>query len=878
MTNQKLLIIDDSEDIHDLVKVWLADEPIEFHSCLDGEDGLAQVPIVHPDLILLDVDLPGQDGFEVCSRLKGNPATADIPIVFLTGASSTDEKLHGLELGAIDYVTKPFDPAELRARVRAALNTKRLMDLLAQKALTLQESEERFRVLAENSSDAISRHNPQGVYLYASPACGAILSYSPDRLLGRAVTEFIHPDDADAVRACWVTPRSAGETGTVAFRFLRGDGNYVWLESTCRTLINPATGEIREIHASARDITPRKQMEDREQIRADVLEMIAQGRPLQEILRTLIEAAERQEPNASAAGVMLSEGIAYHCAPSLPPTIASSIEKQLYNLIARFGTLAAASSERIIVCDLMSDPAWAELRPAVEATGLRSCWSILIRSRQREAAGLFSLYRPDNARPHTSAVEMLKLASELTSVAVEHNQLTDQLTFQAQHDALTQLPNRALFKDRLEQVMAVAARTASSSAVLLIDVDRFKYVNDTYGHQAGDEMLCQVAHRLRARLRTCDTLARMGGDEFAVILGTLAHPDDAAIVAASLVDEFKSPIDLQNRKQFVTISIGSAAYPRDAQDPMTLLKNADLALYRAKDAGRNGAKPYTPDMGEGTAERMELEGALRQAVTNNELRLFYQPKVTVAGEIVGLEALLRWQHPTLGMIPPNKFIPLAEDTGIIVTIGKWVLEEAARQYHAWVAAGLRLVPISVNVSTMQFAQANFINTISEVLSSPDLPAGWLEIELTESLLMRNIRDAGEKLAHLRDLRVTVAIDDFGTGYSSLAYLERLSIDTLKIDHSFVSAIDPGNLGRLAPARTSGNGRTIIGAIVAMAKSMGLRVVAEGVETETQRAFLTEIGCDFLQGYLFSPPKSAQQLEHLLRERVIRPAQVFVEAA
>jgi len=765
MPDQKLLIVEDSPDIHELVKLWLAGEPVELHCCYSGEEALASMPHVRPDLVLLDVDLPGLDGFEVCQRLKGSAATADVPVVFLTGASSTEQKLRGLELGAIDYITKPFDPAELRARVRSSLNTRRLMDLLEQKALVLQESEERYRVLAH-----------------------------------------------------------------------------------------------------------------REQLRAEVLEMIAQGSPLNDVLRRLTQAAERHEPQAIAAGVMLNAGRLYHCAPNLPPSIATSIERQLYAFVARFSDLAAQSGDRTIVCDLRTDPAWEEMRAAIREHGICYCWATLIRARQREAAGVFALYRRDERCPSAASVELLKLASEMIEVAVERQQLNDQLAFQARHDALTQLPNRALFSDRLEQALANAARTGQPAAVLLIDLDRFKFINDTYGHQAGDEMLCQVAHRLKRRLRANDVLARMGGDEFAVIIADLSGPDDAQVVARSLNDELKVPVELQGRKQFVTLSIGSAVYPRDAADPSTLLRNADLALYRAKDSGRNTVRAFTHDMGEGTAERMEIESELREAAANGELFLNYQPKVAPDGRVVGVESLLRWRHPRLGLVPPAKFIPMAEDSGMIIPIGGWVLEESARRCRDWYAAGLGVVPVAVNVSALQFAQPDFVGTVANALRIAGTPKPWLEIELTESLLMRNIRDAGDKLAQLRQMKVTIAVDDFGTGYSSLAYLQRLSLDTLKIDHSFVSAIaDPGT-SRPGATRDCQSARIIVKAIVALAKSLGLRVIAEGVETAGQRDFLVKLGCDYLQGYLFGPPTSADQVEAMIRRETIHVAEPLARSA
>ena len=867
---QKLLIVEDSADIHDLVQVWLEGEPLEFFSCFNGEQALSMAVDVRPDLILLDVDLPGLDGFEVCTQLKADPRVREIPVVFLTGAASTQEKLRGLALGAADYVVKPFDPAEMRARVCSSLRTKRLMDLLEQKAYRLQESEERFRVLAENSSDVISRHAPDGAYLFASPAAMAILDYPPDSLVGRTLGDFVHPDDLAAVNACYWRPRSDGETGTVEFRFRRGNGQYIWLESTCRTLIDPLTRAVYEIHASARDITRRKQMEEREELRAAVLEMVAQGRPLNNILRRLIEGAERQEPQAAAAAVMLNAGIVHHCAPSLPPSLARSIELQLYSLLQRFYDLSSGGKDRVIVCDLMNDPAWEGLRPMLVEHGLKTCWAILVRFRSREATGAFAFYHRDHARPGPSAVEFLRLAGDLTGVAVEQSQFTDQLTFQAHHDAMTRLPNRTLFTESLRQALTRAARTGRTVGVLLIDVDRFKYINDTYGHQAGDEVLCQVARRLQNRLRASDVLARMGGDEFAVILSDLTQPADAHDVARAIVGEFGNPIDLHGRKQFITVSIGSATLGRDAPDASSLLKNADLALYRAKDDGRNTARSFSAEMETGSVERMEMESALREAVARNQLLLQYQPKVNTDGRIVGLEALLRWKHPVFGVVPPGKFIPLAGDTGMIIPIGAWVMQEAARQARAWKAAGLPVLPISVNVSALQFAQPDFVHTVSRTLALCALAENWLELELTESLIMRNICDAEDKLAQLRELGVATAVDDFGVGYSSLAYLQRLSLDTLKIDHSFVNAIENGH--------QRGNGRAIIGAIVALARSLGLRVVAEGVETPAQRDFLLQIGCQIFQGFLYCAPADAAQIEPLLCKQTCLVPQALAQPA
>jgi diguanylate cyclase (GGDEF)-like protein/PAS domain S-box-containing protein len=849
MPNQKLLIVDDSEDIQELVRVWLDGQALDFFSCENGPDALSTASRLRPDLILLDVDLPGMDGFEVCRRLKADPITTDIPVVFLTGAAATAEKLRGLEMGATDYVTKPFDPAELRARVRASLHTKSLIDLLAQK-------EERFRILAENSSDVISRQALDGTFLYVSPASIAILGYMPEEMVGMKLGSFVHPDDKSAVEAGYGAPRTIGETGQIEFRFRRSDGKYIWLEATCRRVQHPAGATSGELHASARDVTSRKQMEHREQVRAEVLEMIAQGRPMDDILNRLVDAAHRQEPQAAAAAVGVIGEQNRLVGPRLSSTIVTAMEAKLPELITQLTSNSATHSEPAVVWDLQKDAVWRDVSGLFREQGIRTCWAIPIQSRHREPSGAFFIFIRDSQRPGASAVEMLRLASELSGVAREHRQLTEQLTFQAHHDSLTRLPNRVLFSDRLMQALAASSRTRQPLAVLLLDVDRFKFVNDTYGHANGDELLCQVASRLRNRLRSSDTLARMGGDEFAAILCNLASPADAEHVAADLVKEFKRPVDLCGRELAITITVGAAIFPRHGTDSATLLRSADLALYRAKEAGRNTSFVFSPEMGEGVVARLELESALRGAAERNELRLQYQPKVDHNGNIAGVEALIYWSHPTLGVVSPTAFIPLAEETGLILPIGTWVMKEAARQQRIWSAKGIAPSSVAVNVSAMQFAQADFIKLVEQTLAAAGCDRPWLEIELTESLLMKNISDATEKLEKLHQLGVRVALDDFGTGYSSLAYLQRLSLDTLKINHVFFDMIESGE--------QHAKSKSIAGAIIALAKSLGLQVVVEGIETEPQRQFLLETGADLMQGFLFASPLGGEEIEPLLK--------------
>ncbi|HYN88434.1 MAG TPA: bifunctional diguanylate cyclase/phosphodiesterase [Ardenticatenaceae bacterium] len=416
-----------------------------------------------------------------------------------------------------------------------------------------------------------------------------------------------------------------------------------------------------------------------------------------------------------------------------------------------------------------------------------------------------------------------------------------------------------LFDDRLAQTLARSDRTREPCALLYIDVDRFKLVNDTLGHQAGDELLCQLVRRLLQNLRKTDTLARLGGDEFALVIPDLKDPAGADIVAAKLIGCLQAPFEVAGREIFVTVSIGTAVYLKDAHDALSLQKSADAAMYRAKASGRNQAKSYDAQMTIPDTERLELVSSLRKALNGDELLLHYQPVVDRESRVVAFEALVRWNHPTLGLLPPGRFIGIAEETGLILPLGTWVLHEAVRQNKQWQDAGLPPVKVSVNVSAMQFAQPLFVEGVRSALDNARLDPKWLQVELTETVLMHNFAEGAHKLDALRSLGVSVAIDDFGTGYSSLAYLQRLPVDTLKIDRTFVSGIPAADVR--AGER---NETAVIRAVTLLAQSLGMQTVAEGVENQLQRTVLLSIGCDLLQGYLFSKPLSPAHAEVMLK--------------
>jgi diguanylate cyclase (GGDEF)-like protein len=435
-------------------------------------------------------------------------------------------------------------------------------------------------------------------------------------------------------------------------------------------------------------------------------------------------------------------------------------------------------------------------------------------------------------------------------------QTEEKLKIVATHDPLTALPNRTLLHERLSQALARAQRHGRPFAVLLVDLDRFKHVNDALGHGVGDTLLQVAARRIYDCLRETDTMARQGGDEFVVLMDELSDREPITRISKRILDAIVEPFVLDGQEIHVAASIGISVYPDDGR---TLLRNADIALYRAKGKGGNNYQFYSAQIDNYSRERLALESGLRRALERDELRLHYQPKVSLAaGHICGMEALLRWQHPQMGLVSPDRFIPIAEESGLIRPIGAWVLKTACMQNRAWRRQGMQRFPIAVNLSPRQFGEESLLHDIKSALADSGLEGSDLELEITESMVMNDPEQAVNTLRRLKELGIRVAIDDFGTGYSSLAYLKRFPIDSVKVDRSFVDDI-PQDVDSMAIAQ----------AIIAMAHSLRLKVVAEGVESEVQVSFLRAQGCDEIQGHYFSAARSASEIPGIMR-KTLRP--------
>ncbi len=431
--------------------------------------------------------------------------------------------------------------------------------------------------------------------------------------------------------------------------------------------------------------------------------------------------------------------------------------------------------------------------------------------------------------------------------------MRQQMSHLAQHDFLTDLPNRMLLMDRLTESISLAKRHGERLAVLFLDLDRFKNVNDSLGHVIGDQVLQSVAARMASCVRRSDTVCRMGGDEFVVLLSELDHGQDAAISAMKLLATLGSPHLIATHDLHVPASIGISIYPEDGQDAETLIHNADIAMYHAKEKGRNNFQFFKQLQNDCAAEKSLLEDSLHMALERDEFSLHYQPKINLeTGAIVGVEALLRWRHPQRGLIPPREFIPIAEDTGMIVPIGQWVLREACRQARAWADAGLGHVPVAVNISAVEFRNKEFLENVRNTLSATELDPASLELELTETTLMQHVEFTSSVLDELKKMGVLLAIDDFGTGYSSLSYLSLFAIDSVKVDQSFVREISSNSADA-----------TIVSAVIGMGNNLNKRVIAEGVETREQSEYLQGKGCQEGQGFFFHRPMPADEFTKLL---------------
>jgi diguanylate cyclase (GGDEF)-like protein len=575
-----------------------------------------------------------------------------------------------------------------------------------------------------------------------------------------------------------------------------------------------------------------------------VLEMVVRNEPLHAVMGGLFHMVANQvERPALVVTVFGAEGFEAIFDMGLPVELTAGVEQYCRSL-----DWNQAADDSGNACEMFART----IASLTKEAGFTIEWCRKIKGSSGRLLGTLTAFADETRK--APAPELLEKTIVLVGFILEHFQLYQELAHQAQHDALTGLPNRNLFEDRLRQAIATAKRNNSRVVLLWIDLDRFKLVNDTLGHRNGDELLHHISARLRSAVRAGDTVARMGGDEFAVILTQSESTARPELVAQRILEALQQPVHVNDHDLLVTGSVGIACFPQHGEDPSTLVRAADAAMYNAKASGKNTFRIFTRANAEGLHNRLQVERSLRKAVKQNAFQLHYQPQCLPDGRLIGLEALLRWNSPELGPISPTEFIPVAESTGLIIPIGDWVLDEACRQGSAWAHSG-HPVRVAVNVSATQLLHQNFCEKVCSALRRHALLPGLLEVELTESSIVGHPEECALQLENLRQLGVTISVDDFGTGYSSLSRLQGLPIDAIKIDRQFVSAIKDED---------SEKAIALVQAILRMAEGLQLKVIAEGVETPQQLRILRGLGCEASQGYLFYRPLTATDAEDLLR--------------
>ena len=628
--------------------------------------------------------------------------------------------------------------------------------------------------------------------------------------------------------------------------------------ATTKLALRNEQNEVFGLMGISRDTTESKRAENLRNGQAQILEMIALSEPLSEVLDRLMRLVESQLDGIFGSVLLLDEDgqhLRHGAAPSLAEAYTKAIDG--VRIGPKVGSCGTAVYRRapVIVRDIMSDPLWEDYRELVATYGYRSSWSTPILSHQGTVLGVFAMYSMSVREPTAIETRLIDMTIRIAGIAIERKRAEDQIRFLAHHDALTGLPNRSLLKDRLTQAILQTRRHNPWVSVVSIDLDNFKTINDSLGHTVGDELLKAVASRMVGCVKATDTVVRLGGDEFVILLVDQVASAEAV---STTLDEVRAailaPYSIEGRALYVTCSMGVATFPNDGSDPEALLMNADAAMYKAKEAGRDNVQFYTTEMNTRVHEKLALQQELRDAIARNEFTLYYQPQIDLrSGRIFAVEALVRWQHPTLGLLSPLKFIPMAEDTGLIVPLGDWVLHDACRQNKAWQDAGLPPVNVCVNVSARQFRDKNLISRVVNALRESGMAAKYLELEITESLIMQDVGRAVETMEELQRLGVQLAIDDFGTGYSSLNALKTFPVARLKIDKSFVNNL----------ASSEGD-RAVAAAVISLGQKLNLRVIAEGVETAEQLAFLRDNNCDEIQGYYFSKPVTSEAIADLIR--------------
>nr|ART37121.1 D64 [uncultured bacterium] len=734
----------------------------------------------------------------------------------------------------------------------------------------LRKSETKLRLLFESTSDAVMLYDFKGFFDCNKAALeifGCSTAETIKKLHPGQLSPEKQPCGTDSFTLINANLERAVEIGHCRFEWLhqRIDNGQLFPAEVLLSSME-LEGKLC-IQATVRDISERRQTERAEKFRGDILELLTKELLLPHILQAIVVAAE-QLISDSLGGILLvdSEGkhLRHGVGPNLPDFFAAAINNISIGADTTPCGRAAFIGQRVVVEDFLQDPTWSPYQPLAAQAGLAACWAQPILSSTGKVLGILTIYYRNPHRPSSADISLITQAATLAGIAIERAKMEEQVLRLAYYDELTNLPNRRLLMDRLKRVLSANSRSGRHGALLFIDLDNFKSINDTLGHAAGDIMLHHVALRLVACVRSEDTVARLGGDEFVVMFENLREdPVEAAKQAEATGDKIlaalRAPYLLNNKEQRTTPSIGAVLFKsKNDLSADTLIKQADIAMYHAKQAGRDALCFFNAQMEAFVTEKVALSSDLHDALEHDQFVLFYQIQVDQLGKAQGAEALIRWNHPKKGLVSPLQFISLAEENGSIVPIGLWVLNAACAQIKIWQQhETTRNLTLAVNVSARQFIHPNFTSQVNAIVEHHAIDPRGLKMELTESMLAIDVENVIVKMNQLQATGIRFSLDDFGTGYSSLQYIKRLPLTQLKIDQSFVRDIE-----------SNVQDRAIVRTIIATANSFNLDVIAEGVETVEQKNLLLAEGCSHFQGYLFSKPMPIAQFSQLLQDDFI----------
>jgi len=706
-----------------------------------------------------------------------------------------------------------------------------------------------------NRAVLVTDHNLRIVYTNA--AFTAMFGYSVEEAKNQKASDLIvgrYTDRRTLVKLRrWINVGAGGEEEILAYD-RRGDE--IWISASVKAFRNER-GQIKYMFGLLTDITETKQLRSLQQL---IMGALADEIPIAEIADRLCRRVEEIAPDVVSSLLYIDAGGLIHPlgGPSLPDDYSRALDG--ISIGPDIGSCGSAAfyGKPVLATDLDTDPRWQPYKARPLEVGLRACWSTPIKGKDGRVIGTFAFYFRECRGPSRWHQRIVDACVDLSALAIERKEARAQIARLAYYDMLTGLPNRARLRDLIAEAIQ-ACRDGKHVALAFLDVDNFKDVNDTLGHSAGDELLIGFAERLRTQIQPGDMLGRLGGDEFVIVLPN-RNAAEASLMASRITEALVNPLQIGTKQVAMSASVGISLYPDNATDIDTLIQQADAAMYKAKQAGRSTFRFFSADMDRLAEQRLVYSAALRNALANDLLQLQYQPQIrTNDGSIYGVEALARWYDPELGEVSPSKFIPLAEETGLIEQIGLWSIRESCRQMAEWRAAGLDIPCVSVNLSPINFQNMNLAAVVGTILAEHDLPPDVLMLEITEGVIMNERSAAIETMNALRTLGVGLSLDDFGTGYSSLSRLAHLPIRELKIDRSFMRDVE-----------TDPSARAVVTTVVRVGQSLNLTVVAEGVETNGQRDLLAELGCDVIQGFLYaralSPPAFGRWLLDYTAER------------